>query len=123
MYTIEYLFYGDDDMWVFLKDSKGNQNLVCDIGGVHSSVGEIVNLWDWINPEKLCDHKNPVCYDEGGNLICKDDLCDHKNPNCYNKEEILLVKKMYILYLSSIQSVVLLVQAVGCSLHCRQFLP
>ena len=90
---LEYLFYGDDDMWVFLKDSKGNQNLVCDIGGVHSSVGEIVNLWDWINPEKLCDHKNPVCYDEGGNLICKDDLCDHKNPNCYNKEGNLTCKE------------------------------
>lgn len=40
---LEYYFYGDDDMWVFL----GNQ-LVCDIGGVHSSVGQYVDLWDYI---------------------------------------------------------------------------
>lgn len=41
---LEYYFFGDDDMWVFL----GNK-LVCDIGGVHSSVGEYVNLWDYID--------------------------------------------------------------------------
>ena len=45
---LNYLFFGDDDMWVFLTDSSGNSRLVCDIGGVHSSVGEYVNLWDYI---------------------------------------------------------------------------
>lgn len=44
---LEYYFYGDDDMWVFL-DGK----LICDIGGVHSSVGEYVDLWDYIPGDK-----------------------------------------------------------------------
>lgn len=48
---LEYYFYGDDDMWVFLTDKETNTTtLVCDIGGVHSSVGEYVNLWDHIDP-------------------------------------------------------------------------
>lgn len=45
---LEYLFYGDDDMWVFLQKDGEAAKLVCDIGGVHSSVGEYVNLWDYI---------------------------------------------------------------------------
>ena len=43
---LEYLFFGDDDMWVYL-DGK----LICDIGGVHSSVGEYVDLWDYLSEE------------------------------------------------------------------------
>ena len=46
---LDYYFFGDDDMWVFLTDEDGNQTLVCDIGGVHSSVGQYVNLWDYID--------------------------------------------------------------------------
>ncbi len=45
---LEYYFFGDDDMWVFLTDSAGKSQLVIDIGGVHSSVGEYVDLWDYI---------------------------------------------------------------------------
>ncbi len=51
---LEYLFYGDDDMWVFLDGPEGsglNGKLVCDIGGVHSSVGEYVNLWDYVKKD------------------------------------------------------------------------
>ena len=40
---LDYTFFGDDDLWVFLDNE-----LVCDIGGVHSSVGEYVDLWDHI---------------------------------------------------------------------------
>lgn len=49
---LEYLFYGDDDMWVFLTDRTDPENpvtnLIADIGGVHSSVGSYTNLWDWV---------------------------------------------------------------------------
>ncbi len=52
---LEYWFYGDDDMWVFLQelDEKGNPignaKLVADIGGVHLTEGEFVNLWDYVD--------------------------------------------------------------------------
>lgn len=46
---LEYYFYGDDDMWVYLDGT-----LICDIGGVHSSFGEYVNLWDYVG--QACDN-------------------------------------------------------------------
>lgn len=48
---LNYLFYGDDDMWVFLTYPDGKSKLICDIGGVHSSVGQYVDLWDWVNKD------------------------------------------------------------------------
>ncbi len=53
---LEYLFFGDDDMWVFLTNNKtGETKLVCDIGGIHPSVGEYVDLWDYIGRGKESD--------------------------------------------------------------------
>lgn len=63
---LEYLFFGDDDMWVFLSPADqngnitGNGRLVCDIGGVHSSVGQYVNLWDYIDRENRTSDQNYV---------------------------------------------------------------
>lgn len=64
---LEYYFFGDDDMWVFLGDGDGNGKLVCDIGGVHSSVGEYLNLWDYIDKEKekIHRHDEETCYANG----------------------------------------------------------
>lgn len=58
---LEYYFFGDDDMWVFLDGQ-----LVCDIGGVHSSVGEYVDLWDYIEKGSTGDHCLTFFYTERG---------------------------------------------------------
>lgn len=63
--ALEYIFYGDDDMWVFLDGT-----LICDIGGVHSSVGQFVDLWPYINKmaagKKYGEHTLSFYYTERG---------------------------------------------------------
>ncbi len=63
---LEYLFYGDDDMWVFLDGPGFNGKLICDIGGVHSSVGEYVNLWDYIKKGSEGSYQLSFFYTERG---------------------------------------------------------
>ena len=59
---LEYTFFTDDEMWVFLDGQ-----LVGDIGGVHSSIGEYVDLWDYIDKEdKGKEHTLSVFYTERG---------------------------------------------------------
>ena len=88
---LEYIFYGDDDMWVFLDgngkkarvdengepvvDGNGNPiidesskdgQLICDIGGVHSAVGEYVNLWNYIEKGTTGHYTLSFFYTERG---------------------------------------------------------
>lgn len=63
---LEYLFYGDDDMWVFLDGPGYSGRLICDIGGVHSAVGEYVNLWDYIEKGAEGEYKLSFFYTERG---------------------------------------------------------
>lgn len=58
---LEYTFFGDDDMWVFLDNT-----LICDLGGVHATMGEFVDLWDYIEPGDREVHTMTVYYLERG---------------------------------------------------------
>lgn len=49
---LEYLFQGDDDLWIFLYDKTAKTyKLVVDIGGIHASEGQIVDLWNYIGED------------------------------------------------------------------------
>ena len=58
---LEYTFFGDDDLWVFLDG-----RLICDIGGVHSSIGEYVNLRDYLPVGSSGQHTLSFFYTERG---------------------------------------------------------
>lgn len=63
---LEYLFYGDDDMWVFLDGGEYEGKLICDIGGVHSSIGEYVNLRDYLPEGTAGNYTLSFYYTERG---------------------------------------------------------
>ena len=76
---LEYYFFGDDDMWVYLVEKSDDNKsivesrLICDIGGVHYAVGEYVNLWDYIDEGDFYekDGEGNLLRDEAGNPIEK----------------------------------------------------
>ena len=59
---MNFFFYGDDDVWVFLADEAGNTQLVCDLGGVHDPVGEYVDLKDYIGQNGMAADGNFSLY-------------------------------------------------------------
>ena len=65
---LDYCFFGDDDLWLYLEYPNGASKLICDIGGVHSSVGEYVDLWDYISKESPAagEYKLHLFYTERG---------------------------------------------------------
>ncbi len=64
---LDYLFFGDDDLWIFLTNNvTGEKQLICDIGGVHISVGEYVDLWDYIEKGKSGSYTLNFFYTERG---------------------------------------------------------
>lgn len=61
---LEYFFFGDDDLWVFLDNQ-----LICDLGGVHSSYGGKVDLWNFIDKDNRTESKEytlTIFYTERG---------------------------------------------------------
>lgn len=63
---LDYAFFGDDDLWLFLEDADGNSQLICDIGGVHQAVGEYVDLRDYIPNGEAGTYKLHLFYTERG---------------------------------------------------------
>lgn len=71
---MSYLFYGDDDLWVYLIRKSGTalpngqqSQLICDIGGVHSSAGEYVNIRDYLPEGSEGEYSLKIIYTERGN--------------------------------------------------------
>ena len=50
---MEYYFRGDDDFWLYIDGQ-----LAIDIGGVHSSQGETLDLRDWMQKKGMLSDKN-----------------------------------------------------------------
>lgn len=66
---LEYFFYGDDDLWVFLTDPDGKSTLIADLGGVHSTLGSHVDLREKHikkDSQKSGTYKMKIFYTERG---------------------------------------------------------
>ncbi|MCI8417627.1 MAG: hypothetical protein HFI33_09090 [Lachnospiraceae bacterium] len=73
---LNYYFFGDDDMWVFLEYPDHTTKLICDIGGVHQAAGEYVDLWNYIQkPEDNVENR-----DNNSNADESDKEEDRVNP-------------------------------------------
>ena len=64
---LEYIFQGDDDLWVFLKDDSNPNDtgaLAVDIGGVHAAMGQVVDLWNYIGDgnQRFADRQDDMEY-------------------------------------------------------------
>ena len=60
---LNYSFTGDDDLWVVLD----KENVVIDLGGIHSAATGTVDLWDYIDPtDPEREHTLTVLYMERG---------------------------------------------------------
>lgn len=58
---MSYQFFGDDDLWVFLDG-----HLVCDVGGIHQTAGQYVDLRDYLPVGSSGTHELSVYFIERG---------------------------------------------------------
>lgn len=58
---MSYQFFGDDDLWVFLDG-----HLVCDVGGIHQTAGQYVDLRDYLPVGSSGTHELAVYFIERG---------------------------------------------------------
>lgn len=58
---MSYQFFGDDDLWVFLDG-----HLVCDVGGIHRTAGQYVDLRDYLPVGSSGMHELSVYFIERG---------------------------------------------------------
>ncbi len=78
---LNYYFFGDDDMWVYLEHPDGKVDLVCDIGGVHQAAGEYVDLWDYIGKPE--EGNKPIIGEENSTTRIGSDATNERGEKYY----------------------------------------